>query len=158
MDEFYEKLVLLSFQYPCTFGTRTRIASLTTTSISSVLTDNLTLRPVSSGAMLPITVEDSLSAGSSVTSRIWFARIIWLTVTGHQYPSNTRVSNGKFTQAWSKTGTEKNTSINQWEHIQDLENGYQTNSSGPENVPSVLVKILVLFPVPGPDQASVNTP
>ena len=30
-------------------------------------------------------------------------------------------------------------SINQWKHFQDLKNGYQTHSSGPENVPSVLI-------------------
>ena len=31
-------------------------------------------------------------------------------------------------------------SINQWKHFQDLKDGYQTHSSGPENVPSVLIK------------------
>ena len=36
------------------------------------------------------------------------------------------------------TGTGKNTSINHREHFQDLKNGYQTHSSGPENVPGVL--------------------
>ena len=36
------------------------------------------------------------------------------------------------------TGTGKNTSIHHQEHFQDLKNGYQTHSSGPENVPSVL--------------------
>ena len=40
-------------------------------------------------------------------------------------------------------------SINQWKHFQDLKNGYQTHSSGPENVPSVLIK--KILPGPGPD-------
>ena len=39
-------------------------------------------------------------------------------------------------------------SINQWKHFQDLKNGYQTHSSGPENVPSVLIK--KILPGPGP--------
>ena len=41
------------------------------------------------------------------------------------------------------------TSINQWKHFQDLKNGYQTHSSGPENVPSVLIK--KILPCAGPD-------
>ena len=36
------------------------------------------------------------------------------------------------------TGTGKNTSIHHRAHFQDLKNGYQTHSSGPENVPGVL--------------------
>ena len=35
-------------------------------------------------------------------------------------------------------GTGKNTSIHHQEHFQNLRNGYQTHSSGPENVPGVL--------------------
>ena len=44
-------------------------------------------------------------------------------------------------------------SINQWKHFQDLKNGYQIHSSGPENVPSVLIKKFFPVPVPveGPD-------
>ena len=38
----------------------------------------------------------------------------------------------------TSTGTGKNTSIHRREHFQDLKNGYQTHSSGPENVPSIL--------------------
>ena len=61
------------------------------------------------------------------------------------------------------TGTGKNTSIHHQEHFQDLKNGYQTHSSGPENVPSVLPcpcsgtvwKVLIktikpILPGPGP--------
>ena len=36
------------------------------------------------------------------------------------------------------TGTGKNTSIHHRAHFQDLKNGYQTHSSGPENIPGVL--------------------
>ena len=61
-----------------------------------------------------------------------------------------------FTLAWSGTGTGtgtgtgimqnlshctrtwKNISIHHRAHFQDLKNGYQTHSSGPENVPGVL--------------------
>ena len=43
-------------------------------------------------------------------------------------------------------------SINQWKHFQDLENGYQTHSSGPENIPSVLIQKILPGPGPGPSQ------
>ena len=75
------------------------------------------------------------------------------------------------------TGTGKNTSIHHRAHFQDLKNGYQTYSSGPENIPGVLLcpcsgavwkvliktynpffQIPVPVPVLVPDQASVNTP
>ena len=44
-------------------------------------------------------------------------------------------------------------SINQWKHFQDLKNGYQTHSSDPKNVPSVLIKknLPGPGPCPGPD-------
>ena len=44
-------------------------------------------------------------------------------------------------------------SINQWKHFQDLKNGYQTHSSVPENVASVLIKKILPGPgpCPGPD-------
>ena len=65
------------------------------------------------------------------------------------------------------TGTGKNTSIRYQEHFQDLKNGYQTHSSGPENVPGVLPcpcsgavwKVLIkpiqpILPGPGPGSCS----
>ena len=42
-------------------------------------------------------------------------------------------------------------SINQWKHFQDLKNGYQAHSSGPEDVPSVLIKKILPGPGPCPD-------
>ena len=61
-------------------------------------------------------------------------------------------SYGVFTLAWAGTKPGQGpgrASINQWKHFQDLKNGYQIHSSGPENVPSVLIK--KILPGPGPD-------